>query len=844
MKDGLIFLPLFVGFSLLAAPAGAELPAGTYPGIRDSQGNLIPSAAASLGKDVRVVERQLDPELLKRRNNFGYTEDEIRTYFSKPVRMVLDETGLDKRFVKPPPPAGVHPRVIFNADDLPDLRKRLTETNAGRAAIAGIRAHLEKTITGPKAQFAQSYQSLVAGQEVEKLDSNVAYCLMYEAFRCLIDDDQEGGRKVASAITTFSKIAEKELEANLANPRNASSLKDARVISQGPTREFTLGLDYDFAYNYMTHAQRDQVRKVLVRATSGMSGIGCETLQALHAGPSNWISWGCRALFAICAIEGEPGYDPGAFKRFADAQINFINAIYPTGEAFEGWGKNFMFIEHMVILAKRGKDLNVLGHSSVRSAYHNYFIAAMSPWGNHFTFCDSMAKSGSKIARNADVLMYHTLFPGDAAGNFIYRNQISSDYENVASKTINTRHPFSTMDALCCAIFASDIADTPEAEEYALITRDRPLTYFSEDTCNLFTRSAWSKDAVYLNYLNRAIPGGHQYCDRSHFNFYGQGRFWSIYQSSRQIKEQYMPIMRSVLMVDGMGPSTAEARCVGFTDHALATFEATDLSNPWNYQTSGLEKPAGSVALTAKTKSYNFFRLTPSPLPWMDLPIGSLPDWYSSEKPGSGNHGSGETNKGDWYQRLNVKKAFRTVGLVRGPRPYGLIVDDLQIDDTPREYVWGMTMPRDVVLGSTVLTSNDKNTVAADITLRESDSPDVSLALPSDKPRSLLVRVLDVDKLEETVAKVEDVAVKNPPQPDITLNRLHLTSRSANPGFKVLLYPHREGDPLPETAWNPERTKLTIQWPDQKDTLVFSPGEDGRSRIKIQRTGGEAAEIR
>jgi hypothetical protein len=174
---------------------------------------------------------------------------------------------------------------------------------------------------------------------------------------------------VAAAIAAFAEITLREIAANRANPRNANSLDDARIITQGPSREFTLGLCYDFAHNFMDTARRDKVRQALVETTAGMTGIGCETLGTLHTGTSNWISWGARALFAICAIEGEPGYDVATFRRFADAQINFINALHSTGEAFEGWGKNFLFLEHLVILAKRGEHLNILGHTGIRAAY-------------------------------------------------------------------------------------------------------------------------------------------------------------------------------------------------------------------------------------------------------------------------------------------------------------------------------------------------------------------------------------------------------------------------------------------------------------------------------------------
>ena len=818
-------------------------PADIYPGLREPDGKLLPSVAGHLGRDVRIVERKLDPEMLKRRNNFGYTPEEIEKYFSRPVRMVLDETGLDRSFITPVPPPGVHPRVIFNASDLPAIRQRLETTEAGRASIKGIREHMLKMITGPQSQFGDQYQSLVAGNLPKPLDNNVVYCLMYEAFRCLVDKDEEGGRKVAAAIATFSKLARKEIEAARANPRNAPALNDARIITQGPSREFTLGLGYDFAYNFMTKAQRDNTRKALVETTAGMTGIGCETLGTLHSGTSNWISWGARALFAICAIEGEPGYDPATFRRFADAQINFINSIYPTGEAFEGWGKNFMFLEHLVILAKRGEPLNILGHTNIRAAYNNYFVASMTPWGDSFTFCDSMARSGGKIARNADVLMYRSLFPKDPAGNFIYRNQIAGDYSNVGARTINTRHPFSTMDALCCAIFANDVAPINRDEEFAAVTRDRPLTYFSEDTCNLITRSAWDPDALYLSYLNRAIPGGHQYADRSHFNLYGNGRFWSIYQSSRQIKQQYGPIMRSVVMADGEGPSTAEARCVAVVDAPLATFIVTDLSNSWNFQTAGFTPAPEGTPRQGKMQSYNDFRLHRSPLPWMDLPISHLPDWYSSEKPDAAKPGFGNNSRGDWYRRHEVRQAFRTIGLVRGKHPYTLVVDDIQIDEQRRNYVWGMTLAPDLSLGSARVTSSVPDAAEAEIILTEGEQPDPNHSRPSSKRRHLLVRVVDAAHLSENSAVVERVAVPNPPQPDVSLNRFHLTSQAVSPGFKILLFPYAEGQPLPVTKWNETRDLLTASWQDQTDVIRFTTGEDGRTRLEIRRGDGEPLKI-
>jgi hypothetical protein len=89
----------------LPLPA-ADLPADVYPGLRGPDGRLLPGVAGHLGREVRIVERRLDPEMLRRRSNFGYSEEEIRGFFSTPVRMVLDEDGRrgDRRLRRNHPP--------------------------------------------------------------------------------------------------------------------------------------------------------------------------------------------------------------------------------------------------------------------------------------------------------------------------------------------------------------------------------------------------------------------------------------------------------------------------------------------------------------------------------------------------------------------------------------------------------------------------------------------------------------------------------------------------------------------------------------------------------------------
>jgi hypothetical protein len=53
-------------------------------------------------------------------------------------------------------------------------------------------------------------------------------------------------------------------------------------------------------------------------------------------------------------------------------------------------------------------------------------------------------------------------------------------------------------------------------------------------------------------------------------------------------------------------------------------------------------------------------------------------------------------------------------------------------------------------------------------------------------------------------------------------------SRSVEPGFLMLLYPHRHGEELPKTSWNEDKTRLTLTWKDQKDEYKVSMTPEGR----------------
>ena len=441
---------------------------------------LFVAASSAVAADA-IVE-PVDMEMVKRHNNFGFTDEQIRTMFSRPLTVALDRNGLDRTMLKAPPAAGIHPRVLFNPEDLPEICARLQTTAAGKSVMAQIRKHLDRQL-GEKGEQRAMYDALVAGNDAG-LDAtkarSVAFVILYECFRCLLDDDKAGGARAAAAVATLAKLTLSGIAAERAKLRNPAEANDFRVVAQGPTYEGTLGLMYDFAYGFMTAAQRDGVRAALVKGSAGMTYIGCESLFALNANTSNWIPWSSRMMFLTCALEGEPGHDAEAQKRCFRAMTAFIGSFFDTGEAYEGWGKNFMFIEHLVIMAKRGTD--VVAAQRLRNVFHRYFMAAMNPWGGGFTFCDSLGGTDQPYGRTCDTVMYHRLYPQDPFGDFVYRNQIKDDYANLTpGGRVNTSHPFSVTDAVCSAIFACDFdaAKTWQQAQQAVV-KDQPLSLFSQ----------------------------------------------------------------------------------------------------------------------------------------------------------------------------------------------------------------------------------------------------------------------------------------------------------------------------------------------------------------------------
>ncbi len=769
---------------------------------------------------VYTVTERLDMAMVRRHGNFGYTDEEIQKYFDYPQVFEYDATGQAAGAIKAPPPPGVHPRVLFHPDDLPGLRRRLAETKPGKYIMDGIRAMLTRDLTGPNARFGALYQAAARGQQDPGLlDPECSAAINYECFRCLIDDDTDGGKMAAAALTTLAELDSAELDkafaladSKPADPKAAIKrpLRDFQQ-TKGLTQDGLLPIGYDCAYGFMTADQRDTVRATLAKASANMTLLDAEGLPAFPANTSNWIPMHMRLVLLACSIEGEPGSDPGTYHRCVEGYKRYLNVgMFPAGDAYESMGKNFLFVDNLVPIADRGLNLPAL--KKVRAQVGGYYLHAMDPWGGHFTFYDSLGGRGNTTPMQ-DAQMMKYLFPQDPAIDFVYRNTVGEGYD-VFKANVHFGHPLMKLVPLVQAIFAVEYTPQTWDEGLKAASAGKPLTFFSNGTGNLITRDLWDKDAVQLHFLTRSVSGGHQYADRTHFSLHALGRYWAIYKPLRQVDEHYLPKNRSVILIDGEGPGTTMAKCVALADEPGATFIAADAKAAYDWGSGGNERfPKGGEKVPFVG---NDFHLEKVELPWMDAPWSDLPYWQTSMK-----------GSELWLRRSPVARAFRTAGLVRGLHPYVLIVDDIQKDADAHMYEWGMVVEDDLVQQPPVADAPD------DIVIAEAQ-PTAAGA------RFLLVRTLNVEGRDPANPSIiETYTLPNPPMKDITMHRLKITAHSVAPDFKTLLFPYRQGQEQPKTTWNADRTLLTVAWSDQSDVVSFTKGDDGRTRVKITR-GGKA----
>jgi hypothetical protein len=369
----------------------------------------------------------------------------------------------------------------------------------------------------------------------------------------------------------------------------------------------------------------------------------------------------------------------------------------------------------------------------------------------------------------------------------------------------------------------------------------------------LYTRTGWDAQAFVWHVdcrTDTAYPA-HDHPDRGSFTFSALGRAWAC-DGYRDTESKY----HNLVTIDGRGQGyfPPPGRWVAQVTTDQATFAAIDAKYCWDWQWT---KSMFTESPASLAKRHQEWGSEPGARLLSRIPLDR---WEADPSPVATAYYGGFTdgdprmwgNEDSWILRAPhypVEKAFRTSGLIRGKHPYALVIDDLKKDEQERLYEWRMCMPPDV---EAVSFSGNDLLLGDATTTRVADPERIFQGRTDFKPaagdRLLLVRILDQGKPDlptlrpnPALEAVEFVKTDDSHQfagRSMGMGkRLVIPARCVDAQYKVLLFPHHQGEELPQTTWNATRTELTVRWTDQVDTYQFTMTPDGRTRFVLLRDG-------
>ena len=799
-----------------------------------------------------------------------------------PRKVVFDMTGVKTPNQIPAP--GIHPRIYCTPSDHDDIARRLKETECGREMWKNLLCQVNymKGTFDPKADYAQPnpysgkkdridfgrlksgntqnagnrYKALVQGDTTQKTEG-FWHVFPLEAFRCWIENDQAAAKDLSAAVTTALKIE----QANRAtNPKLMTG-----PLAQ-PIAGIHLGYTYDFLYNFLTPEQKKLLHDEIANGTWNHDNYG--TFNEAVISRSNWATFSYW-LIPTLAIEGEPGFNDLKIRGMYRGWRNLMTyGWFPSGANFEGEAKNQLGGDGILAFALRSKDYgidNLASHPNVRANVARFTPHSVIPTRDGFVKYDLLGGVHGKPYAE-DLLALKYLIPNDKAIDFAYCAAVGDHYENLPNRcesggyepTVGGGYHDPMIPFL---VFATDF-DPANTDPGNLGLGN---TFFCGDRALLMTRSGWDTNAVMINLHVRQANGGHPFADRNSIMVAGAGRVWApIYGWGY---EGFQNVNNGEVVIDDHHQPEYDytpGTMADFVDATNATFAVGDSKYPWDWKWNRLDNWGSKGRYTEQDINTNGVKIPPGyelekhtindfsyakhDDDYLKAPLGHQPDWLKIK--GSLCPVSRATN-------YPVQYAWRTAGVIRGTHPYGLVIDDIRKDDTQHDYTWYLPLEHDVQIVSTqkngdrgldlVLTGNDpaqtnapgagKSNTAPLPAMRDTNSP-----VPAGQPM-LLVRFLEIKNdpkvVPATEAKeptiLEDEPPANPKGHYLQrVRRLAIPAHSVEPSFKVLLYPYRQGDPLPATAWDGTNA-VTVSWPEQKDRLEFTKSTTGKTDLKVSR---------
>jgi hypothetical protein len=757
-------------------------------------------------------------------NQIKVTDEQFALFEGRQTRWrwtpkkAYDYTGLRAQELgSPVPEAGVHPRVLFGPEDVPILSSRIRSSVTGAKSLLEMEHLLGRTFLDPNTSDGEIFQRLAAGHVKDLVlndhtfekqkpgihHSGVAYlpnCLTSMALYCLLVNDDALGQKTASAICYYYTLLEPEIDRINDEPEvyrhHWRSVRDL-------VGHMDLGMAYDFSAKWMTAEQKALMRRVIAKAVAGRRGCGQNGSARMR--DASWATGDLTIFLANLAIEDEEGFD----QEVHDVGVETVRAFLQWGidqhglpsesNGTSGAGLEFQLLS-MAALARRGD--NMLGHPHWRRLMEAQ-VQCTAPDG---TITASRGTDGGGPLSRQIVSAFKVFYPTDKRVDYLLgRSGTLRDFDPEAYRRQLPGHagqmrlPGPTYPGLVnTLLYDADGAGAARAE------LDLPLD-FSDSVQGMFSsRSDDSEEALWINMQARPdlyLGAGPMHHDAGSFYLQAHGVTWGqdgLSPTERASKSH------SVILIDGkghdgdLGEMPVKVKYLGAAISEQGAMATADLKNAYDYVWTThieswdqphakayeweIETDADVVKIFKGTQRYriNYWR-PPLSNPW-------FPTLRASFNP--------------------VRYAFRSAGLVRGPHPYAVFVDDIRKDDESHLCEWQMMGGFRVValpgLGE------------EDLVLSTVPEPNVVAGSPM-----LLIR-----EVGPSVCNLES---------SLERQRTVISTSAVDPRFRIVMIPFRMGQALPETTVNADTGAVELRWADQADRLLFEVGSDERTRLRVQR---------
>ena len=799
----------------------------------------------------------------------------------------FDLRGFDATLLgSPVPPPGVYPRVLFSPQDVPGIAARVHASRMGRKALLEMGYLLSHSWWDPSTGDGQVFRKLAsgkadglawsplqpgadvpfneahlfAGEKPGIYNSHVAYvpeCLTAMALYCLLTHDDLHGRQAATAIATYFRLREPLIDqwnamsdSEFASPGlNGSGASTAWRGMHGLVAHMNLGLSLDFAGAWMTPSQKDDMRRIIAKATYGRRAYGEDA--PVRFRDVNWVGWDLPQFLALASIEGLEGFDREAYETGAQTVRAFCDwGIDDSGVVFESNGKtpgSFQFITlSMVALARRGDNLFghphwrrlLEGQAQMTSPSGRVSVTSgtqYSPYSRQplsLQLVDEM-KAFYPSSRVADYLLTHALRNSTGAADEYARGwQITgfdpARYAGQIGTLKRLRLPSPTYPGFVPGVLYDADFEPTERRDLSL-----PLD-FSAPTQGVFSSASdASGDAIWINMMvrpNHYLGAGHHHADAGMIHVSALGVDW-LTQSP--LDQTYDGTYFSLVQVDGKSEPTSVPGAVNGYNAAARYLGAV----------SG---PGGAAAAADLTDAYCYRWMTQPPQVW--TPQLSAMGWEVEPSPEILKifAGTARYKLRPWWATYvyenyiptcrapfnPMRRVLRTVGLVRGSRPYAIVADDLRKDDGEHLYQW--VAP----LNGGVWQARVDGLAPGQIALafRPGD-PDVHspakhpLIVPS-PGEPLLVVSSGSFQDTPTVERLEGPADRDGRRQ--YYDRLVVAQRGVEAHFRIILVAARAGERAPRLTGGPDHIRLA--WDGgPADTLDFESPATGQTHLTVAR---------